>query len=95
MQLTDHIVAVLITHEADQGAVAALVDTRQRANHLPTLGLLAVFNALLDHIAGELVLGVSQELRHHHCDHARPVFIFTILDDMLDDIVAKLIRDQL
>ena len=59
-----------------------------------TLTLFAELDALFDNIASELVLRVCQELGHDNDDHAVAILLLTILNDMLDDIVAELIRDE-
>jgi len=59
-----------------------------------TLTLLTELDTLFDNIASELVLRVCQELGHDNDDHAVAILLVTILNDMLDDIVTELIRDE-
>lgn len=92
--LTDDIVAILVTHQAEQRTLTPLVGRCQRGDDVVSLALLAELDTLLNHIAGELVLGVSKELRHHDLNHAGPILLLAVLNDMLDDVVSKLVGDE-
>lgn len=93
--LTDDIVAILVAHQAEQRALAPIVGGGQRRDDVVTLTLFSELDALFDHVAGKLVLRVSEELRHDDLDHARPVLLVAILNDMLDNIVSELVGDEI
>ena len=89
--LLDHVVAVLVL---DHGAQRGLVLTY--LGYQPTSLLTAgVTDALLHHVTGELVLG-----QHHHSPLQAGHYLglvgrLPVLQDVLDDVVAVLVEDQL
>lgn len=93
-QLTDDIVAVLVTHQADKGGITPIIDTGQSVDDLSTLRLLPKLNALLHDVTGKLVFRVSEQLADDNIDHARPILLFAILDDMLNHVVTKLVGNE-
>lgn len=92
--LTDNIVSILITHETKKRALTTVVWRGECGYDINTLVLSTELDALLDHITCEFVLRVCQQLAHDDVDHAGAIRLIAVLNDMLDDVISKLIRDQ-
>lgn len=93
-RLTDNIVAVLVAHQSEEWTLAPLVGGSQKPNDLLALAFLAKLDALFHDIAGELVLGEDKNLRDDDGDHAGTIFLLAIFNDVLDHVIAKLIRNE-
>lgn len=92
--LTDDIIAILVTNEVLQIAVPFVVHGSQDIHNLLPLLRVAKLDARLNHIAGELVLRVVDEIRRDQRDDPIAVLLSAMLDDMLSDIVAVLIANE-
>lgn len=51
-------------------------------------------NTLLDHVACKLVLREHKQLGHDNFDHTRSILLFAIFNDVLNNIVSELVRDE-
>lgn len=91
---TDNVISILVPHQSQERAFTSLVRRRQPVDDLATLRLLSKLDALLHHVARELVLREREQLGHDHMHHAGPVLLLSVLDHVLDDIVAELVRDE-
>lgn len=95
IELTDDIISKLVAHETLQCAVAVFILRRQLVEDLLSVGFRSELDALLDHIAGKLVLGVRDYMGDDDRNHLSPVLLIPILNHMLDHVVAKLVRNEL
>ena len=92
--LLDNVVSILVTHQTKQWAFSSFIGQRERVDNMPTLRLFTEFNTLFDHVTGKLVFREHEKLRNHNDDHARAVLLLSIFDHVLNDVVAKLVGDQ-
>ena len=89
--LLHHVVPVLVLdHRAQRGLVRTYL--RYEASPLITR---RVGDALLHHIAGELVLGQHQHPPLQPAHDLGLVGRLPVVEDVLDDVVAVLVQDQL
>lgn len=93
-RLTYHIVAVLVANQVLQITVPFVVHRSQDTHDLLSLLQVAKLDAGLDNIAGEFVLGIVDEIRSDERDDPVSVLLPAVLDDMLCDIIAILIADE-
>lgn len=91
---TDDIVAVLVPDQGLQRAFALFIRRRQRVGDLLSLVRGAELDALLHHVAGELVFGQVQQVAGDQSDDLGPVLGVSMLNHVLSDIVAVLIDDE-
>lgn len=94
MLLTDDVVSVLILHHPLQIAVIAVFLAPKLLCDPFLLLSCAVLNAVLHNAGCELVLGENQKLVGDIGDHLVPIIGLSVLDDMLGDVVTKLVTDQ-
>lgn len=93
-RLTNHIVAVLVANQVLQVALAFVVHRSQDSHDFLSLLQISKLDAGLDHIAGELVLRIIDEVRGDEGDDSVSVLLSAVLDDMLCDVVAILVADE-
>ena len=93
-QSLDDIVAVLIPYQILQIAVPLLIHRRQDADDSLLLLKASEFDACLHHITGEFMLRIIDDIRRHQRDDPSPVFLTPVLNDVLSDIVAVLVTDE-
>lgn len=66
----------------------------QLCNNALSLFVITENNGLFDDIRGELVFRQRQKLSRNDSDHLGTIFGLPVLDDMLRNIVAVLVRDE-
>lgn len=66
----------------------------KQSDDFSSLTFFSKLDTLLNNITGELVLGEVVNILDNRFDHDRSVFLFAILNDVLNDIVAELVRNQ-
>lgn len=94
-QLLNHVVAVAVPNKSAQHPFAvATVGAKDYIEHLSAPGIRGIRQALLDHVARELVLAVPFEPFDDKVEHLLLVLLLSMLDNMLDHVIAKTIADQ-
>lgn len=66
----------------------------KQSNDFSALALFTKLDTLLNDVTGELVLREVMNVLDDRFDHYRSVLFFAILNDVLNDIVAELVRNQ-
>lgn len=91
---TDYIVPILVRDHDLQRTLAFFIDHSQCVNDLLPLLPRAILDGLFDNITGKLVLGEMDEMGGHKSNDLISILIFTFCNDMLGDIIAKLVNDE-
>lgn len=94
-KLTDHVVAVLVADQVLQIVVAFLIHRTQDIDNLLSLLRIPELDTCLNHIASEFVLGVVDDVRCDQRDDPGSVFVAPMFDDVLGNVVAVLITDEM
>ena len=92
--LTDHIVAVLVTNQQRNRTLPFLVQGHYRSDNLFPLIFGAELDTLLNDIASEFVPRKIDKLCGHEGNDLGSVVLPTMLDDMLRNIIPKLVYNQ-
>ena len=93
--LTDNVVAVLISHQMLHGRISLFIQRAEGGHHFLPLLVASELDALLDDVAGELVLGVHDDMRRDDGNDLGSIFRPAMLDDVLRNVISVLIDDEI
>lgn len=91
---TNHIVAVLVAYQRQQGTLALVVEDGQRADDFGSLVGRAKLNTLLHDIARKFVFREADKVSCDKGDDLGTILVPAMLNNVLGDIVAILVGDQ-
>lgn len=92
--LTDDVVCEVVLPHRLQQARSILCLTSDQTEHLESILFCSVLDAVLHHIAGNLLLGEHSKLVQAQADDPAPRFLTALSNDGLHDVVAPVVCNE-